>query len=92
MGREEVVLKAAQNLAGKARREPREILKALLGSLDRSSRYEPMQKAFNVGASGRLVVTRNKQGKVTFAFPKGFQGVEKAEVLTAVEQAWKALG
>ena len=39
-GAKEVILKAAQNLAAKGRREPRETLKALLGSLDRSSRFE----------------------------------------------------
>jgi ParB/RepB/Spo0J family partition protein len=91
-GAKEVVLKAAQNLAQKGRREPRETLKALLRSLDRSSRFDPLQKAYNVGATGRLIVTRNGRGKVTLAFPKGLQGVAKAEVLTAVEQAWKDLG
>ena len=91
-GAKEVVLKAAQNLAAKGRREPRETLKALLGSLDRSSRFEPVQKAFNVGAAGRVMVTRNARGKVTLAFPKGFKGVEKGEVLAAVEQVWKELG
>ena len=91
-GAKEVVLKAAQNLAAKGRREPRETLKALLGSLDRSSRFEPVQKAFNVGAAGRVMVTRNARGKVTLAFPKGFKGVEKTEVLAAVEQVCKELG
>ena len=91
-GAKDVVLKAAQNLAGKGRREPRETLKALLGSLDRSSRFEPVHKAFNVGAAGRVMVTRNARGKVTLAFPKGFKGVEKTEVLAAVEQVWKELG
>ena len=91
-GAKEVVLKAAQNLAGKGRREPREVLKALLGSLDRSSRFEPIQKTFNVGAAGHVMVTRNARGKVTLAFPKGFKGTEKAEVLAAIEQVWKELG
>ena len=91
-GAKEVILKAAQNLAAKGSREPRETLKALLGSLDRSSRFEPVQKAFNVGAAGRVMVTRNARGKVTLAFPKGFKGVEKTEVLAAVEQVWKELG
>lgn len=91
-GAKEVVLKAAQNLATRPRREPRDTLKALLGSLDRSSRFEPIQKAFNVGVAGRVVATRNGRGKVTLAFPKGFQGVEKGEFLAAVEQVWKALG
>jgi ParB/RepB/Spo0J family partition protein len=91
-GAKEVVLKAAQNLASKGRREPRETLKTLLGSLDRSSRFDPLQKSFNVGSAGRVVVTRNARGKVTMAFPKGIKGYEKAEVLAAVEQVWKELG
>lgn len=90
-GAKEVVLKAAQNLAHKGRREPRETLKALLRSLDRSSRFDPLQKSYNVGSTGRLIVTRNGRGKVTLAFPKGLQGIAKSEVLTAVEQAWKDL-
>jgi ParB/RepB/Spo0J family partition protein len=90
-GAKEVILKAAQNLAHKGRREPRETLKALLRSLDRSSRFDPLQKAYNVGATGRLIMTRNGRGKVTLAFPKGLQGVAKSEVLAAVEQAWKDL-
>jgi len=88
-GAKEVVLKAAQNLAAKARREPRETLKALLASLDRSSRFEPVQRTFNVGPSGRVVVTRNARGKVTLAFPKGLKGVEKADAMSAFEQVWK---
>jgi ParB family chromosome partitioning protein len=90
-GAKEVVLKAAQNLAGKARREPRDVLKSLLGSLDRSSRFEPVQRTYNVGTAGRVVVTRNARGKVTLAFPKGFKGVDKSEVLTALDQVWKDL-
>lgn len=91
-GAKEVVLKAAQNLAAKARREPRETLKVLLGSLDRSNRFEPVQKSFNVGTTGRVIATRNRRGKVTLAFPKGLKGSEKAEVLAAVEQVWKVMG
>jgi ParB/RepB/Spo0J family partition protein len=91
-GGKEVVLKAAQNLSAKGRREPREVVKALLKSLDRSSRFEPVQKSFNVGAAGRVVVTRNAKGKVTLAFPQGFKGVERAEVIAAVEQVIKELG
>jgi hypothetical protein len=87
-----VVLKAAQNLSGKGRREPRDTLRALLGSLDRSNRFEPTQKSFNVGTTGHVIVTRNRRGKVTLAFPKGLKGSEKAEVLAAVEQVWKEMG
>jgi ParB family chromosome partitioning protein len=91
-GAKEIVLKAAQNLAGKGKREPRDVVKALLKSLDRSSRFEPVQKSFNVGAAGRVIVTRNAKGKVTLAFPQGFKGVERAEVVAAVEQVIKELG
>jgi ParB family chromosome partitioning protein len=91
-GAKEVVLKAAQNLAGKKRRDPRETLKALLGSLDRSSRFEPIQKSFNIGATGRVIVTRNRRGKLTLAFPQGLKKFEKAEVLAAIEQVWKEMG
>ena len=90
-GAKEVVLKAAQNLAGKARREPRDTLKTLLASLDRSSRFEPVQRTINVGPSGRVVVTRNARGKVTLAFPKGLKGIEKADAMAAFEQVWKEL-
>ena len=91
-GAKEVVLKAAQNLASKARREPRETLKALLGSLDRSNRFEPIQKSFNVGTAGHVNVSRNRRGKVTLAFPKGLKGTDKSDLLAAVERVWKELG
>jgi hypothetical protein len=39
-----------------------------------------------------VTVTRNARGKVTLAFPQGLQGLEKAEVLTAVEQILKEMG
>jgi len=91
-GAREVVLKAAQNLANKARREPRDVLKTLLASLDRSRRFEPIQKTYNLGTSGRVVVTRNARGKLTLAFPTGAKGVEKGDVVAAIEQIWKELG
>jgi ParB family transcriptional regulator, chromosome partitioning protein len=93
-GAKEVVLKAAQNLAQKNRagEAPRELLKALTESLDRSRKFDPVQRAYNVGAASRMVATRNARGKVTLAFPKGLAGLEKAEVLAAVEQVVKDLG
>jgi ParB family transcriptional regulator, chromosome partitioning protein len=93
-GAKEVILKAAQNLLQKERagRSPVDVLKTLLASLDRSKRFEPVQKQYNVGAARRVTVTRNARGKVTLAFPQGLQGLEKAEVLTAVEQILKELG
>ena len=72
-GAKEVVLKAAQNLAarGGAKRPPAEVLKALAASLDRSKAFEPVKREYNVGAAGRVQVTRNPKGKVTLAFRKG---------------------
>ncbi len=93
-GAKEVVLQAAKNLAreGEGRREPAEVLRALIGSLDRSKKFQPVQKQYNVGASRRVTVTRNARGKVTLAFPQGLQGVEKEEVIRAVEEILKDLG
>ena len=92
-GAKEVVLKAAQNLRkGDQEREPSAILKVLIESLDRSKKFEPVQKHYNVGTSRRVVVTRNARGKVTLAFPQGLKGLDKDEVLAAVEQIVKDLG
>src|SRR5579863_1144474 len=51
-GAKEDILKAAQNLLQKDRagRSAVELLKVLLTSLDRSRRFEPMQKQYNLGA------------------------------------------
>jgi ParB family transcriptional regulator, chromosome partitioning protein len=89
----EVVLQAAKNLSkeGQGKRGPNEILKLLIVSLDRSKKFQPLRKQYNVGASRRVTVTRNARGKVTFAFPQGLQGVEKGEVLKAVEEILKDL-
>ena len=72
-GAKEVILKAAQNLLQKERagRSPADLLKALIASLDRSRKFDPVQKHYNVGAAGRVIVTRNARGKVTLAFPEG---------------------
>jgi ParB/RepB/Spo0J family partition protein len=92
-GAKEVVLKAAQNLKkADKEREPSAVLKVLIESLDRSKKFEPVQKHYNVGASRRVIVTRNARGKVTLAFPQGLKGVDKEEVLTAIEQIVKDLG
>ena len=92
-GAKEVVLKAAQNLKkGDKEREPSAVLKTLIESLDRSKKFEPVQKHYNVGASRRVIVTRNARGKVTLAFPQGLKGVDKDDVLAAVEQIVKDLG
>lgn len=92
-GAKEVILQAAKNLARDGEgRAPAEVLRALIASLDRSKKFEPVQKHYNVGASRRVIVTRNAKGKVTLAFPQGLKGVEKGEVLAAVEQIVKELG
>jgi hypothetical protein len=66
-------------------------LRLLAGSLDRSKKFTPVQKQYNVGAAKRVTVTGNARGKVTLAFPQGLQGVEPKEVLTAVERILKDL-
>jgi hypothetical protein len=92
-GAKEVILQAAKNLGreGDARREAGDVLRSLIGSLDRSKKFDPIQKHYNVGASRRVLVTRNARGKVTLAFAQGLQGLERAEVLLAVEQIMKDL-
>jgi ParB family chromosome partitioning protein len=93
-GAKEVVLKAAQNLAarGGAKRPPAEVLRALAASLDRSRAFEPVKREYNVGAAGRVQVTRNPKGKVTLAFPEGFKGLDRDAVVAAVEKIHKDLG
>lgn len=92
-GAKEVVLKAAQNLAarGGAKRPPAEVLKTLAASLDRSKAFEPVKREYNVGAAGRVQVTRNPRGKVTLAFPEGFKGVDRDAVVAAVDKILKDL-
>jgi len=92
-GAKEVILQAAKNLARDGTgRAPAEVLRVLIASLDRSKKFEPVQKHYNVGTSRRVIVTRNARGKVTLAFPQGLKGVDKAEVVAAVEQIVKDLG
>jgi ParB/RepB/Spo0J family partition protein len=92
-GAKEIILQAAKNLGrdSEARREPGETLRSLIGSLDRSKKFEPIQKQYNVGAARRVLVTRNARGKVTLAFSLGLVGLERAEVMAAVEQIMKDL-
>src|ERR1700728_3531208 len=92
-GAKEVILKAAQNLLQRDRagRSPSDLVKALIASLDRSRKFEPIQKQYNLGAAGRVTVTRNARGKVTLAFPQGLADVEAETVVAAVEQIIKDL-
>ena len=58
-------------------------------SLDRSKKFEPIQKQYNVGPLRHVFVTRNARGKVTLAFTQGLQGIEPKEVMSAVEKILK---
>jgi len=93
-GAKEVILKAAQNLLQKERagRSPVDLIKVLLASLDRSRKFEPVQKQYNLGTIGRVIVTRNARGKVTLAFPQGFTTIDKSAVVAAIEEIIKDLG
>lgn len=92
-GAKEVILKAAQNLLQKERagRSPADTLKTLMASLDRSRKFDPIQKQYNLGAAGRVTVTRNARGKVTFAFPQGLAGVDSESVLKTMAQILREL-
>ena len=93
-GAKEVILKAAQNLLQKERagRSAVDLIKVLIGSLDRSRKFEPVQKQYNLGAIGRVIVTRNARGKVTLAFPQGLAAIDKSGLVTAIEEIVKDLG
>jgi len=93
-GAKEVILKAAQNLLQKERagRSPVDLIKVLLASLDRSRKFEPVQKQYNLGTIGRVIVTRNARGKVTLAFPQGLTTIDKSAVVAAIEEIIKDLG
>jgi ParB family chromosome partitioning protein len=92
-GAKEVILQAAKNLGREPepRRDPGTTLRTLIASLDRSKKFEPIQRQYNVGAARRVLVTRNARGKVTLAFPQGLQGLEQGEVLSAIGQILKDL-
>jgi ParB family transcriptional regulator, chromosome partitioning protein len=95
-GARDVIMQAAQNLARKREegsRSAAETLRILITSLDRSKKFEPLQKHFNLGPSKRVTVTRNPRGKVTLAFPQGsIQASAKDEILAAVAQIVDELG
>jgi ParB/RepB/Spo0J family partition protein len=92
-GAKEIILQAAKNLGRDGQgRAASEILRMLIGSLDRSKKFQPTQKRYNVGAARHVMVSRNAKGKVTLAFAEGLQGVDKAEALKAMEEILKDLG
>jgi hypothetical protein len=93
-GARDVVLQAAKNLARRdedAVRDPRQVLKVLLASLDQSRKLEPIRREYNVGKAGRAILVRNARGKVTVAFPKGLGPSDRDAVISAMDQILKDL-
>lgn len=93
-GSREVILSAARHLAKKpdtAQLSPAAILKLLVSAPERSRRVSTVKKSMNVGQAGRMDITRNPQGKITLAFPKGFQESTEEEIVSAVRRAFKDL-
>jgi ParB family chromosome partitioning protein len=90
----EVILQAAQNLLkrGEAAREPRDVLRVLTQSLDRSRKFEPMSRQYSAGQGKRVVVTRNLKGKVTLAFPQGLPGTRMEDLSGVMQQVLKDFG
>ena len=93
-GAKEVILKAAQTLAqkGGAAKPPAAVLAMLASSLERRSGFEVLKREYNVGAAGRVQVTRNEKGKVTLAFRSGLKASDREAVLAAIEKILKDLG
>jgi ParB/RepB/Spo0J family partition protein len=92
-GAKDVILQAAKNLSRDGQgRGVSEVLRLLIGSLDRSKKFPPIQKRYNVGAARHVMVTRNARGKVTLAFAEGLQGVDRADAIKAMEEILKDLG
>jgi ParB family chromosome partitioning protein len=89
----EVIVQAAQNLIrkGEGTRTPAELLRHLITSLDRSRKFDPIQKQYNIGKSTRVIVTRNPKGKVTLAFPQGIHNLSQDEIRAAIEDIVKDL-
>ena len=88
------MLKAAQTLAqkGAAKRPAAEVLKQLTASLDRRTTHEVLRREYNVGAAGRVQVTRNPKGKVTLTFRSGLKGADREAVLATMEKILVDLG
>ena len=92
-GAKEVILQAAKNLGREGQgRGAAEVLRLLIGSLDRSKKFQPTQKRYNVGPARHVMVTRNAKGKVTLSFGEGLQGVEKADAVRVMEEILKEFG
>lgn len=86
-----VILKAAENLASRDQHlgmSPTKILAYLADAPARSSRVSkrPLKKDYNVGATGKMIVTRSKKGEVTLKFPKGLDAAQEAELFAALRK------
>jgi len=91
-GAKDIILQSARNLSRDGEgRGPAEVLRVLIASLDRTKKFQPVRKHYNVGSSRRIAVTRNARGKVTLAFPQGLQGLHQDEVLKTVAEILKDL-
>jgi ParB family chromosome partitioning protein len=93
-GAKDVVLKAAQTLQqkGAAKRPAAEVLKQLMGALDRKASYETLRREYNVGAAGRVQVMRNPKGKVTLTFRTGLKAADREAVVATMEKILADLG
>jgi ParB family transcriptional regulator, chromosome partitioning protein len=93
-GAKEVVLKTAQTLGqkGVGGRSPAAVLAQLGASLDRKSGFEVLRREYNVGAAGRVQVTRNAKGKVTLAFRTGLKAADREAVVATMEKILGDLG
>lgn len=84
-----IVLKAADQMARSGSHEGKNssaVLKLLAAAPTRSALSSALKKDYNVGKQGKLVVTRNSKGKVTFAFPKGITPSNREEVIAAIRE------
>ncbi len=91
----EVILQAAQNLlkrGAEGTREPRDVLRTLAHSLDRSKKFDPLNRNYHVGMSGQLIVNRNLRGKVTLTFPQGVRNVAPEDLSAVCAQVIKDFG
>ena len=93
-GARDVVLKSAQTLGqkGGAAKPAAAVLALLTSSLERRTGYEVLKREYNVGAAGRVQVTRNEKGKVTLAFRSGLKASDREAVLAAMEKILSDLG
>jgi hypothetical protein len=93
-GAKEIVLKAAQTLGqrGGPARPAAAVLAQLTASLDRRATHETVRREYNVGAAGRVQVTRNPKGKVTLTFRTGLKAADRDAVVATIDKILSDLG